>query len=288
MNQLAIRGRAPAERELGQSLCRWHRETRARRRDYSPPLGRFIERDPIGFEAGDNNWYRFVANGPTNYADPLGLLKISIGGYVFYVHKNDPDPFPSRPHGHVGAPTSRIKVNVETGELFQGTMATGRNIGKKTLAALRQRLRGAGLLGVAAIVVMEAPSLVQAAEGGGVGGVASYTSDLAVQTAVATCETAAIGGAVIAGASLAGTSVTTASGAALAGLGGAATVGCVVTLGAGVGGAVGYGIGSIPIGSHTIHEHLGEGMYWAGQGMYVGGAAVGNAASSAWNWITDW
>jgi hypothetical protein len=25
----------------------------------------FIELDPIGFSAGDNNWYRFVANGPT-------------------------------------------------------------------------------------------------------------------------------------------------------------------------------------------------------------------------------
>lgn len=279
---------APAATEAARLTRRWNRETGVRPRDYSPTLGRFIDRDPIGFEAGDNNWYRFVANGPTNYADPLGLLKIKISGYVFYVHENDPDPFPSQPHGHVGAPTSPIKVNVETGELFQGTMATGRNIGKKTLAALRQRLRGAGLLGVAAIVVMEAPSLVQAAEGGGVGGVASYTSDLAVQMAVATCETAAIGGAVIAGASLAGTSVTTASGAALVGLGGAATVGGVVALGAGVGGAVGYGIGSIPIGSHTIHEHLGEGMYWVGHGMYVGGAAVGNAGSSAWNWITDW
>ncbi|MEI6505371.1 MAG: RHS repeat-associated core domain-containing protein [Planctomycetota bacterium] len=45
----------------------------ARNRDYSPTLGRFIERDPIGFEAGDNNWYRFVANGPTRRTDPWGL-----------------------------------------------------------------------------------------------------------------------------------------------------------------------------------------------------------------------
>lgn len=73
MNQLAIRSRAPAERELGQSLGRWHRETRTRHRDYSPTLGRFIERDPVGFEAGDGNWYRFVANGPTRRTDPSGL-----------------------------------------------------------------------------------------------------------------------------------------------------------------------------------------------------------------------
>jgi RHS repeat-associated protein len=44
-----------------------------RHRGYSPPLGRFIERDLIGFEAGDNNWYRFVANGPTETIDPSGL-----------------------------------------------------------------------------------------------------------------------------------------------------------------------------------------------------------------------
>ena len=51
----------------------WNQETYVRHRDYSPTLGRFIERDPIGFEAGDGNWYRFVANGPTRSVDPTGL-----------------------------------------------------------------------------------------------------------------------------------------------------------------------------------------------------------------------
>jgi hypothetical protein len=40
-------------------------------------LGRFIELDPIGFEAGDNNWYRFVANGPTGKTDPSGLQVVA-------------------------------------------------------------------------------------------------------------------------------------------------------------------------------------------------------------------
>jgi RHS repeat-associated protein len=44
-----------------------------RNRDYSASLGRFIERDPIGFSAGDNNWYRLLANGPTFGTDPSGL-----------------------------------------------------------------------------------------------------------------------------------------------------------------------------------------------------------------------
>jgi RHS repeat-associated protein len=43
-----------------------------RHRDYSASLGRFIEIDPIGFKAGDNNWYRFVGNGPVGGLDPDG------------------------------------------------------------------------------------------------------------------------------------------------------------------------------------------------------------------------
>jgi RHS repeat-associated protein len=45
----------------------------ARNRDYSATLGRFIQLDPIGFQAGDNNLYRFLKNGPTGKVDPSGL-----------------------------------------------------------------------------------------------------------------------------------------------------------------------------------------------------------------------
>jgi RHS repeat-associated protein len=44
-----------------------------RHRDYSATIGRFIELDPIGFQAGDSNWYRFVGNGPIGKTDPSGL-----------------------------------------------------------------------------------------------------------------------------------------------------------------------------------------------------------------------
>jgi RHS repeat-associated protein len=47
-----------------------------RNRDYSANLGRFIERDPIGFDAGDNNWYRFVGNQPAFLTDPSGLIEV--------------------------------------------------------------------------------------------------------------------------------------------------------------------------------------------------------------------
>jgi len=39
-------------------------------RDYSPTLGRWTSLDPIRYEAGDVNLYRFVNNGPTNKIDP--------------------------------------------------------------------------------------------------------------------------------------------------------------------------------------------------------------------------
>jgi len=44
-----------------------------RNRVYSADLGRFIQTDPIRFDAGDVNLYRYVGNNPVNAVDPLGL-----------------------------------------------------------------------------------------------------------------------------------------------------------------------------------------------------------------------
>jgi uncharacterized protein RhaS with RHS repeats len=40
---------------------------------YSAELGRFLQTDPIRFDAGDVNLYRYVYNNPVNLWDPLGL-----------------------------------------------------------------------------------------------------------------------------------------------------------------------------------------------------------------------
>ena len=45
-----------------------------RARYYDPAAGRFLSEDPIGFEAGDQNLYRYVLNNPTNLTDPDGLM----------------------------------------------------------------------------------------------------------------------------------------------------------------------------------------------------------------------
>jgi RHS repeat-associated protein len=44
-----------------------------RNRVYSAELGRFLQTDPILFQAGDVNIYRYVANDPVNWIDPEGL-----------------------------------------------------------------------------------------------------------------------------------------------------------------------------------------------------------------------
>ena len=44
-----------------------------RNRYYSTGLGRFINRDPIGYLAGDTNLYRYCFNMPNGWLDPMGF-----------------------------------------------------------------------------------------------------------------------------------------------------------------------------------------------------------------------
>ena len=44
-----------------------------KRRYYSPALGRFLSRDPIGYRSG-MNLYGYVGDRPMARTDPLGLL----------------------------------------------------------------------------------------------------------------------------------------------------------------------------------------------------------------------
>jgi len=55
-----------------------------RHRDLSHSLGRWISQDPIGFEAGDANLYRYVGNGPISRVDPQGLEGF-LSNYLHYL-----------------------------------------------------------------------------------------------------------------------------------------------------------------------------------------------------------
>ncbi|KJK00268.1 hypothetical protein UB44_10620 [Burkholderiaceae bacterium 26] len=48
-----------------------------RARYYSPQLGRFISRDPIGWASGQTNNYAYVGGEPTRYTDPSGKIAIA-------------------------------------------------------------------------------------------------------------------------------------------------------------------------------------------------------------------
>lgn len=50
-----------------------------RARYYSHKLGRFLSEDPLGFDAGDYNFYRYVFNNPLNFLDPTGE---TVGEYL--------------------------------------------------------------------------------------------------------------------------------------------------------------------------------------------------------------
>jgi hypothetical protein len=43
---------------------------------YDPTIGRWTAEDPIAFEGGDANLYRYVGNDPVNATDPNGLQEI--------------------------------------------------------------------------------------------------------------------------------------------------------------------------------------------------------------------
>jgi RHS repeat-associated protein len=47
-----------------------------RNRVYSATLGRFLQTDPIRFEAGDGNLYRYVFNSCLSQVDPSGLYTV--------------------------------------------------------------------------------------------------------------------------------------------------------------------------------------------------------------------
>jgi RHS repeat-associated protein len=62
-----------------------------RSRVYSPGLGRFIQTDPMRFQAGDNNIYRYCGNNPISGADPMGLCGQSDSEKYANEKADDPD-----------------------------------------------------------------------------------------------------------------------------------------------------------------------------------------------------
>ena len=116
-------------------------------RDYDPSMGRYVESDPIGLDGGINT-YAYVGSGPLLLVDPQGLATEKIDGNKIQVHKNDPDPWPSQPHGHI---YDKNQVVDKDGNVYDKT--TGKQVGKLSKKGLTKWAKFLKKLGPLAVCV---------------------------------------------------------------------------------------------------------------------------------------
>lgn len=87
--------------------------------------------------------YIEVCVGISQWKDQKGLFILEEdfagGGEIWRIHKNDPDPFPSKPHAHcIGGATRFVgcKLHLGTAELYKGQKALGRFLDTKQFLRL--------------------------------------------------------------------------------------------------------------------------------------------------------
>jgi hypothetical protein len=86
--------------------------------------------------------------GEANWTNAQGLFFLEedyrVSGEVWRVHKDDADPYPSKPHAHCIAGAQRFvgcKLHLGTCELFNGRKALGRYLHQKQFDALIALIR---------------------------------------------------------------------------------------------------------------------------------------------------
>jgi RHS repeat-associated protein len=98
-----------------------------RARYFSPRLGRFLQRDPVGYADGMNP-YQYVRGNPTNFVDPSGLRRVhsSIAG-IARLHSQ------RQPMGKRSGPSGGSSLNSTHAQRFARYQNPGRNINKGTM-----------------------------------------------------------------------------------------------------------------------------------------------------------
>ena len=67
---------------------------------YDPLVGRWLNEDPIGFDAGDMNLYRYVGNNPVGNVDPSGLDWSGFSGVDWFGSSIDASFMPGYQYGN--------------------------------------------------------------------------------------------------------------------------------------------------------------------------------------------
>jgi len=85
-----------------------------RARFFDPHTGRWMSQDPMGFDAGDSNLYRYASNGPTDTSDPSGLQD---GRQALPAFKTEKEFLKAYPSGKVANDWSFVFSNKGINEL---------------------------------------------------------------------------------------------------------------------------------------------------------------------------
>jgi len=79
---------------------------------------------------------------PDNILLPEEKVKIKSNGQIWYIHKNDQDPFPSQPHAHFA--DCNLKVDLSNGKCYQIKKHL-KTLSKKDLILLRKNAEEKGI-----------------------------------------------------------------------------------------------------------------------------------------------
>ena len=125
-----------------------------RNREYDVDLMRWTTMDPIGFAAGDMNWYQYVGAGPTGAVDPSGEFAQILGGAL------------------IGAAFGAGFAYFSGGNVWAGAISGG--VGGAVFGAtFNPLLARASALGVGAVSANTLANLGAGAAGGFAGGLTS-------------------------------------------------------------------------------------------------------------------
>ncbi len=78
-----------------------------------------------------------------SYLRELREATVKCGGYIWRIHRNDADPFPSNPHAH--NLENGLKLHLGTGQLYLGSKPAGGKFKRKHLFTLRALAAEKGL-----------------------------------------------------------------------------------------------------------------------------------------------